>query len=348
MVKSGSTTIQKFLEDNRDAVAEAGLFIPLTGTIQHAHNHRSLVAAFSPQKNGNRLLGPLRREFRQAGLPPRALLTAENFSLRFPETGYVDKLAQYWTELGYDLHVAAYLRAQPGAINSRYCQNLKHWTHAMTMTEFAAAEIQSGRHDYSSLFAEVVDHSGIATSFRPFSRRILQTGLVADFLQVIGVAEPRPGAFAETGNFNRSPGAKTVAALLALRRWTWAELPHLTGRELSPLTTPLIKIADGMGWNDRPFYGVDADLHRSIVAHFADSNERMARRAWNCSWRNHFADEEEVARPLSVFDPQSAEGPERDEWNEFVAQAKDMIHHFTSEKVPSATDSGQDGIEDED
>ncbi len=331
--KTGSSALQMFLMNNRQILADIGIFLPHAGTIHHAHNHRGLVHAFKPQERPPHLLAALARELTAAGQPERVLLTAESFSLAFAAPGFVDSLVAHCAGLGYRIHVIAYLRPQPGAINSRYCQSLKTWSHNLPVAEFAAAEFASGRHDYSLLFAGVLPRSDMTVTLRPYTRQVLRNGLTADFIAALGVNGDDAARLGEAETFNRSPGPKTVAAWQVLRAHASAELPNVPRSGLIALTTPLIKITDELGWNDKAFYGIDADMHHSITRNFAASNDALAQRVWKSQWGDVFGPEDAQLQPLNVFDPANASAEDREAFDDFVTEATALLHHFAGKAV---------------
>jgi hypothetical protein len=69
--KTGSSTIQRFLTDNRQGLAGLGIFLPRTGTGRHAHNHSNLVNAFGMPDGQSDVLSRLQSELASAGLPER-------------------------------------------------------------------------------------------------------------------------------------------------------------------------------------------------------------------------------------------------------------------------------------
>lgn len=345
MPKTGSTAIQVFLTENRRALNACGIFLPVTGTVRHAHNHRTLANAFAPRGHVPGLIAALAREIEAAGRPERVLLTAENFSLNFSKPGYAGNLLRHCQTMGYRVQVIAYLRSQPAAINSRYCQTVKTWVHAATLNEFAVEDIRNGRHDYAALFSTVLDRPDISVSFRPFTRSHLMNGLVADFLTAIGLGEQDRQAFTQPRPINISHGPKTVAAWLELRRRITLELPDVPRRLLIPIATPLGKIADALGWNEAPFQGVNEALHRGILDRFAASNGAVAQLGWRKSWRDIFAAEEDAIRPLNLFDPAAAEAGERAEFEDFIADAMAFVRMIVTANAAGGGSRGDGSLE---
>ena len=341
VAKTGSSALQIFLMNHRQALAELGFFLPKTGTISRAHNHRNLVQAFNPQYGMPRLLAELGRELAAEGQPERVLLTAENFAPAFAEPGFVDSLTARCAALGYRIHVIAYLRPQPAAINSRYCQTIKTWAHNQSMAEFAAAEFVSVRQDYSLLFANVLARKDIQVTLRPYSRNTLRDGLAANFMAALGVGGEEAARLGRAESTNRSPGPKTMAAWRELRARATAELPGVRRHALAALTIPLIKITDELGWNDKAFYDINAELHHNIARHLAASNDALAQRVWNARWDEVFGLEEAQIKPLNVYDPGSASREDREAFADFIEQATAAMHFFVG-NAPDNDETGDD------
>ena len=326
--KTGSTAIQTFIRDHAGAFAAQGLYWPKTGTEIRSHYHRALIDAFHDGHKQAPMRDKLAAELRGAGLPERVFLSAEMFASRLGQRAYFDTLVAFCASLGYRLHVILYIRPQSPLLNSLYTQHVKNWRPAIPMARFLEHQMASGRHDYASLFATLLDDPGVDATFRPFNAETLMRGIEADVLSALGLAFP-PGATAQPrGSVNASPGPRTVAAFLQLRRRVTRELKQVDAERLRALTWPLLRAADALGWNADKYGGITAELHDALSRHYAAANDAFARRAWGKAWGEVFAPGECLPPSLNVFDPAEADASVLNEFKAFVEESFESIEEL--------------------
>lgn len=330
MHKTGSTAIQIFLTGNRDRLRELGVYLPVAGTEVQSHNHAALVGATAriDQPEPDDAFERLRVELAQAANPRHVLISAEQFSTRFGNAPFVEKLGRLCTALGYAPHVIAYVRPQAAAINAMYTQHVKNLLAVGPFHEYFKDQLAAPKNRYPRLFAALRADPRFRLTVRPYSRQIIAAGLVEDFLATLGVPANDLG-FTHSRDFeNVTPGAKTIFAFRQIRRQLADRRPMPGQAILSGLTPPLVAAAGRRGWNATKFDGIDDMRLRRAHAHFAKSNETFAQSTWNTSWHDVFPEEKDRRAKPSIFVFKDASPAEQAEIREFVREAIDGIGQF--------------------
>ena len=327
--KTGSTSIQIFVRDNAATFHRHGLYRPATGTERHSHVHEGLVDAFRSTTKTAPLLEDLASELQQHGLPDHVFVTSELFALHLMKGVCLDNLKTFCRKLGYRLHIIAYIRPQAPMFNSLFTQCAKNWRNVISMEEFLEREIQSGRHNYELLFLPLQDDPEVSLTIRPLNRATLANGLLPDICSIICPTVQRDD-LVEPRFSNVSPGPRTIAAMLKIRKRITTELPQLDPVRMSSLTTPLVHIAGSLGWNGDKFGGMTQDQQEAVSQHFAASNEILAQRVWSTAWKDVFTAAENAAPPYNFFTPSEATPQQRREFHGFIEQSIETIAEFAS------------------
>ena len=157
----------------------------------------------------------------------------------------------------------------------------------------------------------------------------MANGLLPDICNIICPAVRRDDLL-EPRLANVSPGPRTITAMLRLKKRMIAELPALDPERMSSLTTPLVEIAGGLGWNDEKFGGMTNAQQDAVAQHFASSNEILAQRVWSMPWNAIFTAAENASPPYNFFTPATATPPQRHEFRDFIEQSMETIAELAS------------------
>lgn len=218
--KTGSTAVQKFLFQNRQALRERlGIHYPSAGLDKVAHN----FPAWALQPRRTRMLkemgfkrnpeGLIREMIEEAArLQAKAvLISSEEFS---PIERYsLEKLARGFE--GHRVIVIAYVRRQDEHIESTYNQMVKYWRsrYAKPLAPYVAAHMKAEKLNYHYHFgrwAEVFGKDSLR--IRIYDRRQFPgRDARRDFCRVIGLAED--GLAFEDGDTNESLDYDSVCFL---------------------------------------------------------------------------------------------------------------------------------------
>lgn len=226
--KTGSTTIQHFLEKNRAALLRAGVYIPEVGLFwQETRPHKQAGhAQFVPEimKGKNKLKQHLQAT--QAlcdGKIHTVILSSEAYFLN----DNAIQLARYFSQ--YDVEMITYLRRQDDWANSQYAEFVAGGAVGRVdqpIDEWLKTDKTRNRLNYYAkikLWETVVDRSKIHIGI--YDRKTLKDGdIISDFLRLAQLGDhsdlPRPATREE----NRFPfGTAHVNLIRRLNKSDWSD-----------------------------------------------------------------------------------------------------------------------------
>jgi hypothetical protein len=318
--KTGSSTLQQLIFDNRRLLAKHRVYWPAAGAVKFGHKHDDLVQELETGEGSDHRRAII-EEVSESGTPRSLLLSAERFCLQIHRREMRDRLAWFLEEIGYRGVIICYIRPQPALINSSYTQAVKMWTCRRPFDDYFDSALAEPSFDLEFRYNELARDSRFDTHFYPYNDSTLSEGLANHFLVRLGVPKSALAEFAFPELRNVSPGPKTVAALLAMG-------PSLPPRKLKSqeerfrsktLARMIVAAGTELGWNGTKFNGLSADHLRRIEVRFGESNERFAQLVWKSSWVSMFGESDGITEP-NEFDPASSSGTER---REFFAMLDD-------------------------
>ena len=123
--KTGTTSLQVFLEQNRAALEQAGLSLPRAGrpAISPTGNHE---IAWDLLVAGKSAALPLLTSELRANPVDAALLTSEDLCLLYARPNTLEMLAEAVRAAGYVPKIVVYVRAQAAYAESMYVERIKH------------------------------------------------------------------------------------------------------------------------------------------------------------------------------------------------------------------------------
>jgi hypothetical protein len=182
--KTGTTSIQTFLLENRAALRCQGILVPLAGVREGAH-HGLTENYFSVRRGQDQSganLEALQREMREAGCPT-VVLSSEAFIQENPArfTGFRDA--------GYEVFIIYYIRRQDLAVESVYAQRVRSYNQMeIQPIQEMLRQLTPHYRKHLDRFANTFGRAHIRV--RPFEKAAVAGGaLLPDFLTLIG-ADP--------------------------------------------------------------------------------------------------------------------------------------------------------------
>lgn len=196
MHKTGSTSIQHYLFDNRTALLKHGLYYPCEGSYYfHGERSQSYLAHAVLDRhpdylrhelvlNRDRCIAELRRDVVASGCQ-NILISSEHFSNATTEDEW-RKIRDAFSPLADTVQIVIYLRRQDTMAEANWGQCVKLGLETASFDDFCSRT--RGR-DYLSLLSSMAVVFGQANIIvRPFERQQLHHGdVVADFLKQIGI-----------------------------------------------------------------------------------------------------------------------------------------------------------------
>lgn len=225
--KTGTSTLQAFLNANRDRLAERGVLYPRSpGLARHArlvlfaspdeelttYPHWARQKQSDPATFRRVFRRRLLREIEESGLS-RVLLSDEELYKGSPRT--LRRLGTFMRRVARELHVVCYLRRQDDHMVSRYQQGVKvGW---VSRLDAWASEDMSDLYDYAGRLGQ---HQELLRPTEIVVRRFEPPSFPAgslhqDFLDAVGI-DARAEDLRPTANRNESLDAETVEFLRLL------------------------------------------------------------------------------------------------------------------------------------
>ncbi|WP_282167763.1 hypothetical protein [Shewanella japonica] len=196
--KTGTTSIQKCLQKNRQTLAKQGIIYPHIGSRDDAHF--DLVNALHPLDNNGRYMEFLpevehEQDFYWDALAKcitvnqgkTIVLSAEHFSSRLREKA-LSYMKAFFDKLNIKPDIVIYLRPQEGYIESSYSTSVKSGSELTFAQAFASHEQQAFRYNYHKLLGLWSSHfEQKSIIVRVYDKASLNGDVCADFLSLIGV-----------------------------------------------------------------------------------------------------------------------------------------------------------------
>lgn len=316
--KTGSTSLQRMILSNVEALARAGVFIPRTSTNGHRMAHFRLSHAFGPGGDGS-VLDELREELTEAGRPERILISSEGFEnyLHLPETR--EAIGDYFSGLGYALRVVAYIRPQAARFNSIYAWRTRQLWGCGSFRSFTARLLTDPGFDPCYKLLPFLRMPQLSAIVRPFNEATVAAPIEADFLSAIDLSRDEIATVRWGPPVNATPGARTVAACREIVRLLPVE------RRVSKAPGLVLRITDALGWNRDRYCGLTPELARLIRRRWEPENQRFALDVWGRDWEDVFA--AELTRPVSAneFEPARATPADRAEFKDGLMRILDRV-----------------------
>lgn len=210
--KTGSTTLQAFLHQNKSVLASHGYLYPETGIPDGFHCHHNLAWLFGQKNRAQKKFGTwekLREEIESINLK-NVIITSEDFESN--NKNFVENIAR---ELNlYSTKIVVYLRRQDLRLESQYTQSIKTGMYANDILSFY--DLKKQQLNYYELLKTWEKVFGINNLIiRPLEKKQIPN-ICHDFLEIIGIKQN--DKFTTIKNHNVRPGRKTLEVLKLLNK----------------------------------------------------------------------------------------------------------------------------------
>ena len=284
--KTGTSSIQWFLKENRAELLKYGYFVPESRAIHGAHH------AIVRKLCGQELRDPQQSAAAEFALaldetPSEAVvISSEALNPLLKKSDLARIFFTRIRELNLEPKLVLFPRNQSQFINSCYSQAVKGFRRSEPFEAFVQGAIRRFSFRYSPLI-ELAETYDVELIPRPFTGKTIAHGVVPEFLQAIGLD---PSQFRDTNvRRNEAAGPFTVSVargVLRLIASTGKRLKWLqAGRCQAKLTTYL----EDKGLADAGYCGLTTSLARHIETHWRPDNDAFAQRVWRVPWTEIFA-----------------------------------------------------------
>jgi hypothetical protein len=297
--KTGTSAIQLFLRENREALERLGYLVPIAG-MGRSGNYQGLIDAILGQPVPRRYVHCVEAFRQEVNAHPKetVIISAESLDYRFRSDEKRERILSFLQDLGLATTVVIFIRPDPEALSSAYAEQVKSFLYDVTLQDF----VRRQRYVHLLKLAQLPE---IQTIFRPYNAEVRRTGAAREFLRVIGVPEDALDCLGPERRVNESVGPIAVASAREIRRRIQQTGRQPTDRQRSALKTELFRLIQQEA-PESPFYGVDADLLQEIDRRVTENREKFARIAWGKSWQAVFGSDELAPKQCNAFDATTA------------------------------------------
>ena len=284
--KTGTSSIQWFLQENRAELLKYGYFVPETATKHGAHH-------------------PIARMLCGQELPDHQRSLAAKFTRGLIETPFEavvissealegllrnrDHAKIFFTlirELNLEPKLVVFPRNQSQRINSSYSSGIKTFRLSGSFETFVQGVTQGFVFRYSPLI-ELADAYDAELIARPFTGETIGCGVVPEFLLAIGINSSQ---FRNTRiRRNEAAGPFTVSLARGVLRSIGRTGKRLKWLQAIRCKAELANYLEENGWADAGYCGLTTALARQIEAGLHPDNDLFAQRVWSRPWAEIFA-----------------------------------------------------------
>jgi len=201
--------------------------------------------------------------------------------------------------------VVAFLRDQPGFLNSHYAQHIRNFSLRCSFEAYAESVMQHrhprGECDPERLFGWIQRHSAVEVHFLPYGGRSGEDPF-QQLLQTFG--GPTAADWRPIPPENSQAGRLAVAISIRVQEQLEAQGIQLNSKTARrEATHALLRRSRRYRWFQERFSGLTPELYQRIREHYGPVNERFAQRVWGgSSWAAFFPDAPPTAQqPLGPW-----------------------------------------------
>jgi hypothetical protein len=284
--KTGTSSIQWFLKDNRDELLKHGYFVPESGANHGAHHalarklcgqdlrtHQQLAAA-----NFVRALDET---------PCKAvIISSEALGGLLRHREYAKAFFTRIRELNLEPKLVLFARNQPQRINSSYSSVVKTFRRCEPFEAFVEGATRGSVFRHTPLI-ELADSHNAELIVRSFTRKTIVHGVVPEFLQAIGLD---PSQFRDTNvRRNEAAGPFTISVARGVLRSINGTGKQLKWLQAVRCKTKLAAYLEERGLADAGYCGLTTGMARQIETELRPDNDAFAQRVWGRPWAEIFA-----------------------------------------------------------
>jgi hypothetical protein len=281
--KTGTTSIQWFLQENSAELLQHGYFVPESETKRGAH-HALAEKLAGLDVGGHREPLVARSIVAIAETPAQAVIISSEALeglLRYRQN--TQAFFNRVRELNLEPKLILFPRNQPQWINSSYASSVKSFRRSDSFESGAFGFAQSPDTRFSR-WIELAETYGAELIARPFSKKTLRRGVIPKFLQSIGISSSQ---FRDRAvRRNEAVGPFTVTVAREVLRSIGKEMTWLQAKKCK---VELAKYIRQNKCTDGGYCGLSSALARRVEEELRSDNDVFAQRVWGKSWADVFA-----------------------------------------------------------
>jgi len=284
--KTGSTSIQWFLQENRAELLERGYFVPGSETKHGAHH--ALVQKLCGLELGEHRESLVASSIRAlVETPAKAVvISSEALEGLLASRKHADEFFRRIAELKLEAKLILFPRHQPQWINSSYASSVKSFRRSDSFQSCALRFAQSRGAKFSR-WIQLADAHAAELIARPFTKEAVASGVIPEFLRSIGINSSQ---FRDVEiRRNEAGGPFTVSVARDVLRSISETSKRLTWLQTRRCKVTLAAYLGERGLADAGYSGLTPALARHIEAELRPDNDAFAQGVWGRPWAEVFA-----------------------------------------------------------
>jgi hypothetical protein len=281
--KTGTTSIQWFLQENGAELLKHGYFVPESETRRGAH-HALVEGLAGLDVGGHREPLVARSIAAIAETPARTIIiSSEALEGLFRNRQNTDAFFNRMQELNLQPKLILFPRNQPQWINSSYSSTVKSFRRSDSFEPGAFGFAKSPDARFSR-WIELAETHGSELIARPFNKETLRRGVIPEFLQNIGITSSQ---FRDRAvRRNEAVGPFTVSVAREVLRSIGKEMTWLQAKKCK---VELAQYLRQSNCADTGYCGLSTTLARHVEEELRSDNDLFAQGVWGKSWAEVFA-----------------------------------------------------------
>jgi hypothetical protein len=283
--KTGTTSIQWFLQENSAELLAHGYFVPESETKRGAHH--ALAEGLAGLNVGEHREPLVARSIAaMAETPARAIIISSEaleglFRNRQTSKSFFSRIQ----DLNLQPKLILFPRNQPQWINSSYSSMVTSFRRSDSFQPGVLGFAQSPDSRFSR-WIELAQTHGAELIAKPFNTETLRRGVIPEFLHGIGIISSQ---FRDRAvRRNEAAGPFTVSVAREVLRSIGKEMTWLQAKRC---TKELAMYLRQNNCTDTGYCGLTTALARHVEEELRSDNDGFAQRLWNKSWAEVFHDD---------------------------------------------------------
>jgi len=284
--KSGTTSVQWFLQENRAELLKHGYFVPESETKRGAHH--ALAEGLAGLDVGEHRQ-PLVTKSIQAIAETASdaiIISSEALEGILDSRKRAEIFFEQIRELNLEPKLVLFPRNQPQWINSSYAFSVMSFRRADAFQVAALGFARSPGSRFSR-WVELADVYGLELIARPFTKETIACGVITEFVRAIGINSSQ---FRDSEiRRNEAVGPFTVSVAREVLRAIAPSGKTLKWLQAQQCKKQLAAYLKDTGLADVRYCGLSTSLARDIERELESDNDAFAQSVWGSPWAKIFA-----------------------------------------------------------
>ena len=284
--KSGTTSIQWFLQENRAELLEHGYFVPESETKRGAHH--ALAEGLAGLDVGEHREPFVTKSIRAIAetASEAVIISSEALEGILESQKHGEVFFGQIRELNFEPKLVLFPRNQPQWINSSYAFSVMSFRRSDPFESAALGFAQSPGSRFLR-WVELADAHALELIARPFTKETIACGVITEFVRSVGINSSKFRNCEIRRNEAVGPFTVSVAREV-LHAITQTGKP-LTWLQAKRCRKELARYLDKKGLADAGYCGLSTALARHIERELQSDNNAFAEYVWGRSWAEIFA-----------------------------------------------------------